>query len=656
MRKRNIFAKREILASDINNVSDYLQNDMTTVIKDIMAVSSGVINGLAITTSVLNYTISAGKYSDGTTYYELLNNFTGSVSTAGTYKVYIQLSTIDDTPTSGYLLLDTLTRLESFDVVNSRTIDIITVGATTGTMPLGAIQIGTLVSDGSSITSTTDTRTFVTFGNLVAYSLQNFSQTAKNIAYRTNKITGYIYDETDSSHNIFGNVTISNSHAGYGFKVNTGNNSGAIGYLANNNNNIAFKAISSGTGGTSFDSTIGSTNTSFNGLSSSKTSTTGLKLDGYHYGINTINSDIGLRLIDNTVSIYAENTNHLATNGYLAKYIANSVESPTLDGKINQWIQSSGAITAQQIEWIGTTTGSVYLGTNYINNNANDNTSYAINIDNTSGVSKFTRSINIDGIGDVGLIIDKKSTNTGIPLFISNSLNTGASSDNLSAIISTSLHSVGLNIIKNDASAGDSMGIAIGSLDGGNTDKFDIGLRLRNTNTASIGITDFSNDAIKIVGTNVNTQYGLNIDAVWNGIKVNNTNNANGGVLCYLNGKDTTTNSTDGLYITNTFAGLSMTNSARAIKVDNFTQYGLKLINGSISGTSIAIDIEDGYSGIYVKNMTNFGLNLDTLQQIKLTPSTSGTPTALEGHLVCVSETGVTKLKFYANGSWTYIV
>lgn len=214
MRKRNIFAKREILASDINNVSDYLQNDMTTIIKDIMAVSSGVINGLAITTSVLDYTVSAGKYSDGTTYYELLNDFTGSVSTAGTYKVYIQLSTINDTPTSGYLLLDTLTRLESFDVVNSRTIDIITVGATTGTMPLGAIQIGTLVSDGSSITSTTDTRTFVTFGNLVAYSLQNFSQTAKNIAYRNNKLTGYIYDETDSSHNIFGNVTISNSHAG----------------------------------------------------------------------------------------------------------------------------------------------------------------------------------------------------------------------------------------------------------------------------------------------------------------------------------------------------------------------------------------------------------------------------------------------------------
>lgn len=663
MRRRKVFSKREILASDINEVNDNIIANETTIIKDLMAVSSGVVSGLNITYSILDFTVVKGTYCDGEVFYELLNDLTDSLPIAGTYKIYITLGSTDDTPTSGYVLIDTLLRVESYDIVNNRTYDSITVGKTTGSIPMGSIQIGTLVSDGINITSYTDERIFVTFGNLTAYSLQNFSENSKSTASRASKISGIIIDETDPIHNVWSKVTINNAHAGYGFQTVTGTNSGAIGFLANINNNIGFKSISSGTNSIGFNSVIGATNKSFYGLSTSKTATIGLELDGYLTGVNLVNStygltitgsnidinEYGINLLDNYNSLYIENTNFLASGQYLSKMVANADITGGLTGKYVSLIETNGAMTGQKISSFGNSDfsfGSIYENstltgtwTGIAFKQIGSNPSININMENPYGL---------------GLSISQ-STNLSNAIFVSN-INSSSTYDLNKAIYLELNHNVtGIHINKASSTSTLSYGMIIGALTG-STNKFETSLFIRNSQSIAIGIDKHVNDAIFIDGDNSALQYGVRIKNNKFSLKIEAPNNQSGGIGINIIGKDRTTSSIDGIYISKTNTAIDMSDNAYGIKIQQYSSNAIKIFN-AISSFGYAIDIDGIYGGIAVNNSSSdsYALRVDYTcpHQILLKPL-SAVPsggTVVDGAMAMVNDGSGAKLRIY-DGTW----
>lgn len=663
MRRRNVFSKREILASDVNEVNDNIIANETTIIKDLMAVSSGVVSGLNITYSMLDFTVVKGTYCDGEVFYELLNDLTDSLPTAGTYKIYITLGSTDDTPVSGYTLIDTLLRVETYDIVNNRTYDSITVGKTTGILPVGAIQIGTLVSDGTNITSYTDNRTFVTFGNLIAYSLQNFSENSKSTASRAGKISGTIIDETDPLHNIWSKVTVDNAHAGYGHQVITGTNVDAIGFLANINNNIGFKSVSSGTNSIGFNSNIGATNKSFYGLSSSKTATIGLELDGYLNAINLVNStngltatgsnidvnEYGIKLIDNYNSLYIENTNFLASGQYLSKTVANADITGGLTPQYANIIQTTGAMAGQKISSNGDSDFS--YGTLYENNTTSG---IYTGIAFTSTVSLPNYYIFMNNPTAVGLGIEQTSK-LGIGVGITNLYNLSTYDLNKAILLELDHNVTGIHIDKATATSTASYGMIIGDI-ATNNYKFGTGLFIKNVVDTGIGITTHTNDAILIEGDNSALQYGIRLNNNKYSLKIDVPNIQSGGIGLNIIGRDRTGSSIDGIYVTKTSTALDISDSSYGIKIQDYSNSAIKIFNAG-SSFNYAIDIDGVYGGISIDNVNsaNYALKIRNTcpNQLLILPLSADPVTGLiDGSFAVVDNGSGAKLKMYASGSW----
>lgn len=664
MRRRNVFSKREILASDINEVNDNVIANEKTIIKDLMAVSSGTVSGLNVTYSILNFTVVKGTYCDGEKFYELLNDLTDSLPIAGTYKVYITLGSTDDTPTSGYVLIDTLLRVESFDIVNNRTYDSITVGKTTGSIPMGSIQIGTLVSDGTNITSYTDERVFVTFGNLTAYSLQNFTLTERNDAYRSGKIYGILVETSDPLHNIWSKVTVDNSHAGYGHQVVTGTNSGAIGFLVNINNNIGFKSVASGSNSIGFNSNIGATNKSFYGLSTSKTATIGLELDGYLTGVNVINStyglivtgsnldtdETGISLLDNYNSLYIENTHNLASGQYLSKLIANAGITGGSAPQYASIIQTTGAMAGQKISSNGDSDFS--YGTFYENNTTSG--SYT-GIFFGSGVVGST-NIRMDN-PNIGLLISQSSV-LGLGIYGSNTYNISTYDQNKSIQLDLGHNVTGIHINKATATSTASYGMIIGDITG-SANKFATSLLIQNTTTAGIGIIGHDNDAILIEGNNSANQYGIRLNNNKYSLKINVPNIQSGGIGLNIIGRDRTTSSIDGIYISKTNTCIDVSDSSYGIKIQDYSISAIKIFNAT-SSFNYAIDIDGVSGGISIDNVNsaNYAIKIRNTcpNQLLMLPLSADPVTGLIDGSFAVVDTGSgAKLKMYASGSWKTI-
>lgn len=245
MRRRVILPNRQTLANDVNEITSNMLYNMNVVNDGIIGASKGVISGLDVT-SIANtstvFTFPTGIVSDGNgVFYELLTQTPFTMSGgSGTYKAYVQYCTIDDTPVSGWTLLDVITRTESNTTVNTRTYDGLTGNVTVGTVASNAEHVANVVWNGTAITSITDARTLVTIASLPAYTLQGFVTTDANFATIENKVSGTILEDSDTNSVRFTKSTIANGHQGIGHEVIVGQHAGAKGFKAVVSGNVGF--------------------------------------------------------------------------------------------------------------------------------------------------------------------------------------------------------------------------------------------------------------------------------------------------------------------------------------------------------------------------------------------------------------------------------
>lgn len=316
MRTRVILPNRQILSSDVNEINANQIYNQKIVNDGIIGVSKGVITGLDAT-SIANtatvFYIPSGIVCDGEgTFYELLSTSSITMSGgSGTYKAYVQYCTINDTPISGYTLLDVSTRTESFTTVNTRTYDGLSGNVTTGTVPTNAVQVANVVWDGAAITSVTDARSLVTIAALPAYSLQGFVQSILNFACAENKVSGYIIDSSDTNNYKWSKATISNSHAGTGFETNVGQNSLAKGFVASTSGNIGYianNAINSSSGFVAYG-----TSDTGNGFIASDNSR-GFVATAGSTGFVSNNNSLGMEITDCTNQLRIKPLNSLPTS------------------------------------------------------------------------------------------------------------------------------------------------------------------------------------------------------------------------------------------------------------------------------------------------------------------------------------------------------
>jgi len=251
MRTRNVTAHREILASDVNDLINFVQNDMVTIIGDILPVSTGVVTGLdptQIAYSGLDVTIPSGVICDGDgKFYELLTNTTITLpSASNTYNLYVQHGSTSDLPTSGYVLLDTATRVETYDTVNTRTYDSLTPTGTTTIVHAGYTKIGEATVAGGVITGVSDERIFVTVANIIANTLQGMVNASNNFAKEGTEVSGTIVD-TSTATTKWLSVQIGNTSALEGINIDTGTNAGSKGINLNIEGNTGLYITPNGT-------------------------------------------------------------------------------------------------------------------------------------------------------------------------------------------------------------------------------------------------------------------------------------------------------------------------------------------------------------------------------------------------------------------------
>jgi len=296
MRKRVVTAGRQVLAKDVNDISDFLISDMNDLCKDVFAISAGIVNGfLNSGNSLLVATITAGKVHDNSTgtFFELIANTNVNLTASATNYIYaVQDSAVTtDLPVTGFKLIDTLTRAETYDTVNTRSYDSVSlVVNTTGIAPVDSHPLWELVTDATSVTSITDVRTFCTSGNLTAYSLQHFAQTGLNTVTIgsgvSQRMTLELYKSSVADY-IGLDIAMVSGFAGKGFNFNLSSNVGSIGGVITTNNNLGLNIVN--TGNTSKGIKIES--------SSILTTTTGLEIEKQKYGLSLINNDINIRAI-----------------------------------------------------------------------------------------------------------------------------------------------------------------------------------------------------------------------------------------------------------------------------------------------------------------------------------------------------------------------
>jgi len=320
-RRRNVYALRQALAKDINDQNDFRIADFTTIIRDVIGASSGVVAGLEGSYAGQVVTITAGSITDSETIFELLEDTDITIPTVdANYKIYGLKGTTNDLPISGFRKTDIETGAETYDTVNSRTYDSITLGYTTGVLPINTEIIGTVDVVGGVITAYNDERNFITIANLTAYSLQNFSANDINEVTDSNYYTLKLGDLTN--HYAF-KVDALNTNATTLFKINNGTNSSNIAFEVQSSGNTSYKSLNGNNAigfssiGSSITGTVGfrSNNNLINFDSTLLANTTGLKVAGVN------NGDTGITITDANSGIIVENESQLTGVGIFSKAI-----------------------------------------------------------------------------------------------------------------------------------------------------------------------------------------------------------------------------------------------------------------------------------------------------------------------------------------------
>lgn len=668
--QRPVYAKREILANDVNNISQSNIYNNKILTKDLLGITDGVASGLNLTYIGLILTITAGNYYKTDNFYELLNDTNITLTSDGTYKIYMEFSQTQDMPISGYILLDTLTRIEQFDVINSRIYDSINVGSTTGALPSGAIQIYDVTVTGGTITSVNDLRTLITFGNLNSYSIQEFSLTGKNLAHRANKITGYIYDERNSSQHKFITSDISSSYAGISFLSNNGSNSSSIGFLANANNNIGYKASLTGSA-IGFLSNVVSTAKGFLATSSSLVNTTAFEADGFNKALNIINSNIGVNI--NTIStgtginIVGQNSN-INEYGIKLTNLSNALDI-SLNGVDNGQsllkISATGSLanngyniesniynsgTGLKIDWVNAGISDLFTGINIINSSTNGTNGTGIKVNGNSSYP-FAISYLFDEsvLGLLGL-----NCTTGSQIILDSTISSPITnvSDKIGHIIELGQEGnlkAGIYINKSvSGTPSSNFGILINHPSEASPNKLNTGILINGVVDSGITVTRFDNGAFNVLGNNSTSSNHIAFNSYNTacGLKIVKTSNITTSPSISIVNQASSSN--DGIHITNASTGIDMNNSS----------YGIILRN---SGTGLDIRTTGAY-GVKIDN-SQFGLNITNCdtpinidntgdRHLRLEPFASNPTSAVAGDIAVVTQGANTILRIFSNGNW----
>lgn len=169
MKKFHTDNLQEILASHFTLAGDYLENALTTVMSDLMQISSGVISGLAVASgSVTTISIPTGFiFQNGVIgQLESASGMTVSLPSSGTRTdlIVAYYQEIYDTPTSGFVLLDVSTGEEAINTNPSRRFGAIIIeqlaNTTSATRPSNRVPLAELTLSSSAITAVTDVRIY----------------------------------------------------------------------------------------------------------------------------------------------------------------------------------------------------------------------------------------------------------------------------------------------------------------------------------------------------------------------------------------------------------------------------------------------------------------------------------------------------------------
>lgn len=658
-RRRNVYALRQILAKDVNDQNDFRIADFQHIIRDVIGASNGTVSGLAGSYVGQVVTITSGSITDGETIFELLVDTNITIPTTnGTYKIYAQQDSTNDLPISGFKKIDIETGAETYDTVNSRTYDSITLGYTTGTIPVDSEQVGTVIVSGGIITSYSDARTFITIGNLTSYSLQNFAVNDLNEVIKTGYFSLKLGDLTN---NYAFKADALNTNATTLFKINNGTNASNIGFEVTSSGNISYKSIngSNSTGffslGSNITNTIGfkSNNNLINYDSTLLASTTGLKVTGVN------NSDKGIYIVDTENGIIVENESQITGIGINSKNIhvksgsltnADNIASfmPTFCSSIWSDITETGIGFVSN--WLSASTLSeTFIGFRSINNAKDDGSIGFASFSNPTGnndvssnnfevgmASYFSTNSNFESL-------QNKNTIGFKTIFDENG-------DNNSFLDSVGYKATLLNettgiVLENDGTGDNTYGIIGAS---STTSKFfkkfieinnaETGIDIiGNTTNSILGLNITNNtDGIKILGKGSLIGSGISIDGVNRAIQINNfgSGDVTEGLLAIQTDKP--------IVVLNNGSGGFYSNEY-AIKLDlNYQQFGLNIIKSKGS----AIKLENIYS--QATFMSDIEFSNDNTNVIPHA-TCRNTPTNLPISTYLTSTTSV--LQFFNNGT-----
>lgn len=600
MKKRIITPRREILAKDVNDLNDFIEDNFIVYSRDILGVSDGIAQGLTLDSfTALNIIIEAGVAFSNGKFYESLTNTTLTLpSTNGVYKIYALKSSTSDLPISGYVLLDTSTRQETYDAVNSRTYDSLTLGYTLGSVPSNAFLLGEATVSGSIITAYDDQRTLTSIGNLASNSIQAFSETTRNYGTSENEITGFIFDQTDI-YKPFVKVTINNSFEGKAIVIDNGTNAGSQGIYNIVRGNIGTYTAFSGSNGIGSYSELSNNNIGF--ATNSATS-------GTTIGFRATNADVGFKSVNSTVGLKIESD-------------SSSVSGIQIIGS-NSGLDKGVEIT------------DTYEGIVLENNNHND--------------IKIIR----DNVG--GAVI----SSTSIVLDLTN--NDSDSATRFYFGIAQDLHGKNIagNVVKFHPMALDSMMLGYGvegnssytatiGFDGGGLAR---GINLED-NAVAVNILPYANqNGVVIEGDGIKTGIrGIDIIENSEPIVISNPT-LQASKMIELQGKEKSSSSSNGIFINNVNIGTEYDNVVKAIKINSTATLGISIYNvispisitnGSIgtkanmiqltgydntSNSSTALLVNDVYKALSVEDSYNAVYSLNNEVPIYI-DNTTNTPT-----------------------------
>lgn len=671
-RRRNVYALRQILAKDVNDQNDFRIADFQHIIRDIIGASSGVVSGLAGSYVGQTVTITAGSITDGETIFELLEDDTLLIPTTnGTYKIYATQDSTDDLPISGFKLIDIETRAETYDTVNSRTYDSITVGYTTGTIPANSEQIGTVVVSGGVITSYTDNRSFITIGNLTAYSLQNFAVNNDNTITDTGRFSSTIGDLTN--HYLI-NATASNTNAVTLFKINNGTNTGSIAFEVTSSGNTSYKSINGSNSigfssiGSNLTNTIGfqSNNNLINYNSILLANSTGYKVTGVN------NNDIGFHSVNVNTGILVDNENQNVGVGVLSKniYIKSGASNGTNNnpiGFVSEYV--SGVYSSIKESGIGfvaewkesNTLSENFIGFRAVNNGKTDSSIGFASMSNPTGlndVSLFDFETGFfSGYSSENNFLSYQNKNT-----IGYYTRIDESGDNNGFLTTVGFKSIigdestGF-IVENESTGDNAFGIIGYS---GNSSKFfkkfieinnsQTGIDIIGNVTNSVtGINIVDHDtSIKITGKNNTTSIGISIDKTVRAIDINNLGSDDveqGIVLTQVNKPIIINNVGSGGFNSSEPAiKLNLNSQQHGIEVNDSKSSGIKF-NNTYTNTSILMtDI------LFSSSVSNPIPHMSCISPSSSTPNTTSlTNTAV---LQFYNNSGTYQLKFWDGTTW----